>query len=92
MPKLKFGTIVPTPEEEAAIQAGIAADTDTYELNDEEFAQLRQIPHYLKADSPKEFTDIMLDADVLEAFKATGKDWQTRINLVLRDWLETHRI
>ena len=25
------------------------------------------------------------DADVLDAFKATGQGWQTRINAVLRD-------
>ena len=36
MPKLKLGTIWPTPEEEAAIQAGIAADPDNPDL-DEEF-------------------------------------------------------
>jgi uncharacterized protein (DUF4415 family) len=26
-----------------------------------------------------------VDAEVLEAFKATGAGWQTRINAVLRD-------
>ena len=36
MPKLKPDTICPTPEEEAAIMAGIAADPDNPEL-DEEF-------------------------------------------------------
>ena len=30
------------------------------------------------------------DADVVEAFKATGKGWQTRMNAALRDWLKTH--
>ncbi len=44
-PKLKEGTKVPTPEEDAEIAAGIAADPDTYELSDEEFSQLRPIGH-----------------------------------------------
>ena len=43
MPKLKPGTILPTPEEDAAIKAGIAADPDTVELTDAEFAQLRPL-------------------------------------------------
>ncbi len=38
MPKLKPGTIWPTPEEAAAIQAGIAADPDNPELDDEYWA------------------------------------------------------
>ncbi len=32
-----------TPEEEAAINAGIAADPDTYVLSDEEFKQLKPL-------------------------------------------------
>ena len=40
--------------------------------------------------SPKVFTGIRLDADVLEAFRATGKGWQTRINDVLKEWLKKH--
>jgi uncharacterized protein (DUF4415 family) len=27
---------------------------------------------------------------VLEAFKATGPGWQTRINEVLKDWVKSH--
>lgn len=43
-----------------------------------------------KADDPKVFTAIRLDADVISAFKATGKGWQTRINAALKDWLKSH--
>ena len=28
--------------------------------------------------------------DILAAFKATGKGWQTRMNAALKDWLKTH--
>ena len=31
-------------------------------------------------------TNVRLDPDVLQAFKATGAGWQTRINAVLLDW------
>ena len=33
---------------------------------------------------------IELDLDVLNAFKATGKGWQTRINEALKEWLREH--
>lgn len=37
---------------------------------------------------PKVSTTIRLDADVLEAYRAEGPGWQTRINEVLRQHLE----
>jgi uncharacterized protein (DUF4415 family) len=40
--------------------------------------------------NPKVFTGIRLDVEVVDAFKATGKGWQTRINDALKDWLKTH--
>jgi len=84
--------ILPTPEEEAAINAGIAADPDTYELTDEEFARLKPMPARGRppAEHPKVHTGLRLDAEVLDAFKAGGRGWQTRINEALKDWLKTH--
>jgi len=43
-----------------------------------------------KADETKVFTAIRLDADVLNAFKSTGKGWQTRVNLALRQYIHEH--
>lgn len=40
--------------------------------------------------SLKSATTIRLDDDILDAFKATGKGWQTRINDALKDWLKNH--
>jgi uncharacterized protein (DUF4415 family) len=44
-------------------------------------------PH---ASAPKIFTCIRLDPDVLEAFRSTGKGWQTRMNDALKEWLREH--
>lgn len=44
-----------------------------------------------KAERPKLALTIRYDADVIEAFKATGKGWQTRMNAALKDWLKEHR-
>lgn len=34
--------------------------------------------------------NMRVDAEVLEAFKATGPGWQTRINAVLKSWVQSH--
>lgn len=37
--------------------------------------------------APKISTTIRLDADIVEAFRAKGSGWQSRINAALREWL-----
>jgi uncharacterized protein (DUF4415 family) len=39
---------------------------------------------------PKVSTTIRLSPDVLNAFRAAGDGWQTRIDAALKDWLKTH--
>jgi uncharacterized protein (DUF4415 family) len=90
--KSKSGRLIelPTPEEAAAISAGIAADPDTYELTDEEFARLKPMRGRPVSTNPKVHTGLRLDAEVLAAFKSGGRGWQTRINEALKEWLKTH--
>ena len=99
-----------TDEEEARIQAQIAADPDNYESTDEELVQAKPMAEALpelhaalmaeiakrkagrpKAAVTKQTIAIRLDPDVLEAFKATGPGWQTRMNEALREWIERQR-
>ena len=99
-----------TDEEEARIQAQIAADPDNYESTDEELAKAKPMAEALpelhaalmaeiakrkagrpKAAVTKQTIAIRLDPDVLEAFKATGPGWQTRMNEALREWIERQR-
>lgn len=35
-------------------------------------------------------TTVRFDADVLDAFKSSGRGWQTRMNDVLKEWLREH--
>jgi uncharacterized protein (DUF4415 family) len=44
-----------------------------------------------KSATTKARVNIRLDAEVLEAFKATGRGWQTRINGALREWLKDRK-
>jgi len=77
---------LPSPAEEERIRNGIAADPDTYELSDQQIAQLRP-----RAEARQVTITLRCDADVLEAIKATGPEWQTRINDIVREYVKTHR-
>lgn len=67
-------------------------------LTDEEIDALRRAdPDFVDFDwsnavavypQPKQALSIRLDQDVLDFFKATGKGYQTRINAVLRHYMQ----
>ncbi len=58
---------------------------DIAELDDDFFKHARlQLP-------PKQSVTIRLDNDVLTWFKQQGKGYQTRINQLLRRYMETHQ-
>lgn len=92
MPKLKPGTVVPTPEEDAAITKAAMQDPDAVPYTDEEWAAVkpkrgRGRP---KAESRKYLISIRVDGRVLDAFRATGEGWQTKMNDALLDWAALH--
>ncbi|MEX3764510.1 BrnA antitoxin family protein [Paraburkholderia phenoliruptrix] len=85
--------IPPTPEEDAAINRGIAADPDTYELSTREIAELKPFVKRMgrpPKENPKEQVSIRYDADIVAAFRATGDGWQTRMNDALRTYMNEH--
>lgn len=41
--------------------------------------------------SNKQMVSLRLDADILDFFKAQGKGYQTRMNAVLRAWMEAQK-
>ncbi len=57
--------------------------------NPEASAALLAVLH-APAEATQVVTSLKLDADILEAFRGSGEDWQARINNALRDWLRTH--
>jgi uncharacterized protein (DUF4415 family) len=94
MPKLKPGTILPSPEEDAAITAAALSDPDAQPLTDAELAQFR--PARGRGRPPQDITKIptslRLDARVVSAFKATGEGWQTRMNDALLEYAQQHNM
>jgi uncharacterized protein (DUF4415 family) len=83
----KPGLVMPTPEEDAQINAGIAADPDTRELTAQDMARMQPLrrPGRPRLVQPKVPVTMRMDADVLDAIKASGAGWQTRVNDVLRE-------
>jgi uncharacterized protein (DUF4415 family) len=84
---------------EKEIQRMIASDPDAPEATDEQLAQARPFAEAFpaladkmrrnvggrpKADKTKVAVSIRLDSEVLEAFKAGGPGWQSRMNQALR--------
>lgn len=96
--KLITELIRPTPEEDERINAGIAADPDTWELSLEDIKSMRPTsethPEIVEAyrrsrgkqKAPtKRATSIRLSENVLEAYKQFGPGWQSRIDQDLQD-------
>jgi uncharacterized protein (DUF4415 family) len=94
MPTLKTGTIIPTDEEDALITAAALSDPDAQPLTEAEWKSVKpllRIGGRPKSEVTKERITIRLSPDVLEAFKATGKGWQSRIDAALKEWVQEHR-
>lgn len=95
MSRQKFPLI--SDEEEAEIQAEIAADPDDYEATDEELAQARPFAEVFpdlaasirrsrgrpRIVSPKEAVTLRLDPATLEKFRSVGDDWRAKMADVL---------
>ncbi len=84
--------IVPTPEENKAITKAAMSDRDAKPLTD---AQWEEVKPMLRRGRPplankKVMISVRFDPDVVEGMKSTGRGWQTRVNLIMREWITTH--
>lgn len=64
------------------------ADAPEVEIDEDFWRQARVV---MPGEEPKTPVTIRLDADVLAWFKAQGRGYQTRINAVLRSFVEARR-
>ena len=79
-----------TPERLAKIKAVKDEDidfSDIPELTDEMLAKGKRVGRPKKA-MPKKAINIRLSANVLAGLKKTGKNWQTRVDDAMKEWLE----
>jgi uncharacterized protein (DUF4415 family) len=69
------------------VARAVASDPDTGPPTDAAFwATARAVPAPLKQP-----ISIRIDKDVLDWFRALGPGWQSRINMILRGYMERHR-
>lgn len=81
-----------TQEQRARLEAAAALPDDQIDYSD---APYRPDANWIKAadklpESKKQIT-LRIDADVLDFFKHTGRRYQTRINAVLRAYVDAHK-
>jgi uncharacterized protein (DUF4415 family) len=43
-----------------------------------------------RSENPKISLTVRYDVDIIEAFRATGDGWQSRMNAALKQWLQEH--
>ncbi|HFW4798935.1 TPA: BrnA antitoxin family protein [Salmonella enterica subsp. diarizonae serovar 60-67:z35:-] len=96
--KLKPGTIFPSDEEDAKLREAAKSDPDTMLLEDEAvklvpYSQLKSLRRKGRpvSDCPKVSVNVRYSPEVVDAFRATGSGWQTRMNAALKDWLRKHK-
>jgi uncharacterized protein (DUF4415 family) len=73
---------------EEELEASIAADPDDIHEELDRSKAISGLPPFPPA---KKHINIRIDADVLDWFKATGRGYQTRINQVLRAYVESRK-
>jgi uncharacterized protein (DUF4415 family) len=95
-----------TPEEDAAITADALSDPDNPPLTEADFAKMRPVaevaPELIamarrrgergpQKTPTKKLVSIRLSPDVIDHFRAEGEGWQTRIDDVLRKFVQRKR-
>ncbi len=101
----KSKLIPPTEKEEATINAGIAADSDTWEATENDFSRMRpaveSLPEMVEKnrknrgrppkENPKIQLSLRLSSETVKFFRSTGKGWQSKIDEVLKEYTNAHR-
>jgi len=84
---------MPTREEDKAINAAARNDPDAQPLTPKQLkamVPLRSLRGRPKAENRKLLISIRYSPDVVAFFKSTGEGWQSRMDSVLREYVERH--
>ena len=82
--------IRPTDEENSAITVAALADPDGLPMTDGQLAKLKPMRGRPVGSGSKQQVTVRFDTEVIEAFRAGGNGWQTRMNDALKEWLRSH--
>lgn len=82
---------VPSEAENREIRRGAGADPDAKPLTSSQLKRMVPIRAMLgrpKSESPKQLVSIRYSQEVLEYFRSSGAGWQSRIDGVLKTYVE----
>ena len=85
--------VMPTLEEDAAITAAAKNDPDAQPLTPKQLkamVPLRGLRGRPKSESKKLLLSVRYSPEVVAYFKSTGEGWQSRMDGVLREYVESH--
>ena len=84
---------MPTTEEDRAITAAANSDPDALPLTSKQLAAMvpiRALRGRPKSDNKKLLVSVRYSPEVVAYFKSTGEGWQSRMDGVLRKYVERH--
>ena len=84
---------MPTTEEDKAITAAARNDPDAQPLTSKQLktmVPLRSLRGRPKSESKKLLVSVRYSPEVVAYFKSTGEGWQSRMDSVLREYVERH--
>lgn len=83
-----------TPEEDARITAAALADPDAQPWTEEQLEAVRPLMRVGRplGSGKKVHINVRFDREIVDAFKTTGAGWQTRMNDVLRQYVQEHKL
>jgi uncharacterized protein (DUF4415 family) len=84
-------SVMPTKEEDKAITAAAKEDPDAQLLTSKQLkamVPMRTLRGRPKSDSKKLLISVRYSPEVVAYFKATGEGWQSRMDSVLREYVE----
>lgn len=85
--------LMPTVEEDKVITAAARSDPDAQPLTPQQLKSMRPIQAVRgrpKSERKKLLVSVRYSQEVVEFFKSTGEGWQSRMDGVLRQYVEQH--
>ncbi len=85
--------VLPTMQEEKTITAAARKDPDAQPLTPKQLqamVPIRALRRRPKSDKKKLLVSIRYSPEVVAYFKSTGEGWQSRMDGVLREYVERH--
>ena len=82
--------VMPTTEEDRVITAAAKSDPDAQPLTPKQLKAMVPLRGRPKSESKKLLLSVRYSPEVIAYFKSTGDGWQSRMDGVLREYVERH--